>query len=253
MVKLTADLINNSINHLNTVRERELLLRGYQIPMIENLGATFDMYDAIDLSDNHIRKLDGFPMLPRLSTLYLNNNKICRLDSSIATNITNLKSLYLTNCDVRELADIEVLARMKKLEYLSFMRNPIANKPNYRLYVIHKLPQVRVLDFQRIKQKERLRAKEFFGSQMGMKVIQQVTNRQAKTFVPGAPIDSEFGPDGRSNADREAIKKAIMEAKTLEEVERLSQMLQSGQIPGREEKPEVEKKDHENDVEMEEE
>ena len=44
--------------------------------MIENLGATFDMYDAIDLSDNHIRKLDGFPMLPRLSTLYLNNNKI---------------------------------------------------------------------------------------------------------------------------------------------------------------------------------
>ena len=28
-----------------------------------------------------------------------------------------------------------------------------------------------------------------------------------------------------------------MEAKTLEEVKKLSQMLQSGQIPGREEKP----------------
>ena len=24
--------------------------------------------------------------------------------------------------------------------------------------------------------------------------------------MPGAPIDSEFGPDGRSTADREAIK-----------------------------------------------
>ena len=34
----------------------------------------------------------------------------------------------------------------------------------------------------------------------------------------------------------------------LEEVERLIQMLQSGQIPGREEKPAIEKKDHENDV-----
>ncbi|KAK1327900.1 hypothetical protein QTO34_012809 [Cnephaeus nilssonii] len=34
---------------------------GYKIPVIENLGATLDQFDAIDFSDNEIRKLDGFP------------------------------------------------------------------------------------------------------------------------------------------------------------------------------------------------
>ena len=37
----------------------------------------------------------------------------------------------------------------------SLLRNPILNKPNYRLYVIHSVPQIRVLDFQRIKQRVR--------------------------------------------------------------------------------------------------
>ena len=37
--------------------------------------------------------------------------------------------------------------------FVSLMRNPVANKQSYRFYVIHKLPQVRVLDFVRIKKK----------------------------------------------------------------------------------------------------
>lgn len=44
--------------------------------MIENLGATLDQFDAIDFSDNEIRKLDGFPLLRRLKTLLVNNNRI---------------------------------------------------------------------------------------------------------------------------------------------------------------------------------
>ena len=35
-----------------------------------------DQFDTIDLSDNEIRKLDGFPLLRRLKCLLLNNNKI---------------------------------------------------------------------------------------------------------------------------------------------------------------------------------
>ena len=35
----------------------------------------------------------------------------------------------------------------------SLLRNPVTNKPHYRLYVINKLPQLKVLDFQRIKQR----------------------------------------------------------------------------------------------------
>ncbi len=42
---------------LNPLQDRELDLRGYKIPMIENLGVAQDQFDAIDFSDNEIRAL----------------------------------------------------------------------------------------------------------------------------------------------------------------------------------------------------
>lgn len=52
------------------------VLLGYKIPVLENLGATLDQFDTIDMSDNDIRKLDGFPLLKRLKSMLLNNNRI---------------------------------------------------------------------------------------------------------------------------------------------------------------------------------
>lgn len=99
MVKLTAEIIQNSMQFINPVKDRELDLRGkqinwgyispilkrfciyffilgYRIPEIENLGATGDQFDTLDFSDNDIRKLDGFPYLTRLKCLLMNNNRI---------------------------------------------------------------------------------------------------------------------------------------------------------------------------------
>jgi len=234
MVKLTPDLIENAIQYVNPVRERELLLRGYKIPVIENMGATLDQFDTIDFTDNDIRKLDGFPILPRVQSLHFNNNRICRIDENIHNSIPNLSQLYLTNCEIRELADIDNLKGLKKLEYLSLMRNPVTHRPKYRLYVIHRLPNIRVLDFRRIRLKERQEAKKLFGSKEGKALITELAKKR-KTFIPGAPIENneptEADITGPSKADKEAIKEAIMKAKSLEEVEKLKQLLQSGQIP----------------------
>lgn len=49
---------------------------GYKIPQIENMGATLDQFDTVDFSDNDLRRLDGFPYLPRMKCLLLNNNRI---------------------------------------------------------------------------------------------------------------------------------------------------------------------------------
>ena len=38
-----------------------------------------NQFDSIDLSDNNIIILEGFPKLPRLKTLILNNNRITRI------------------------------------------------------------------------------------------------------------------------------------------------------------------------------
>jgi len=39
-MKITADLVSRAGQFLNALKERELDLRGYKIPAIENLGTT---------------------------------------------------------------------------------------------------------------------------------------------------------------------------------------------------------------------
>ncbi|XP_073715262.1 U2 small nuclear ribonucleoprotein A' [Misgurnus anguillicaudatus] len=232
MVKLTAELIEQAAQYTNPVRDRELDLRGYKIPVVENLGATLDQFDTIDFSDNEIRKLDGFPLLKRLKTLMMNNNRICRIGENLEVSLPDLKELILTSNNIQELGDLDPLATVKTLNLLSLLRNPVTNKKHYRLYVINKLPQIRVLDFQKVKLKERQEAEKMFKGKRGAQLAKDIAKR-TKTFTPGAGLQAEkkMGP---SAADVEAIKNAIANATSLAEVERLKGLLQSGQIPGRE-------------------
>ncbi|CAH2274389.1 U2 small nuclear ribonucleo A [Pelobates cultripes] len=249
MVKLTADLIEQAAQYTNAVRDRELDLRGYKIPVIENLGATLDQFDTIDFSDNEIRKLDGFPLLKRLKTMLLNNNRICRIGEGLEHVLPNLTELILTNNNIMELGDLDNLATIKNLTYLSLLRNPVINKRHYRLYIVYKVPQVRVLDFQKVRLAEREEAANMFKGKRGAQLAKDIAKR-SKTFTPGAGLPTEKKKSGPSPGDVEAIKNAIANATTLAEVERLKGLLQSGQIPGKDRVPGT---SEEADEEMEEE
>lgn len=241
MVKLTPELIEQCAQYTNPLRDRELDLRGYKVPVIENMGATLDQFDTIDMSDNEIRKIDGFPLLKRLKCLLFNNNRIVRVCEHLEEHLPNLESLVLTNNGLQELGDLDNLSTVKNLTYLSLMRNPVTTRKHYRLYVIHKLPQLRLLDFQKIKQKERETAAGLFKGKRGAALARDIGKR-TKTFVPGAPVPAAAGAASAGDSakgapprpDVEAIRSAIAKAKTLEEVERLTHLLQSGQVPGKE-------------------
>jgi len=237
MVKLTAQMIADSPQYTNALRDREVDLRGYKLSVIENLGATLDQFDCIDLSDNDIKKLENFPLLRRLRMLILNNNRICRFESKLEECLPNLDTIVLTNNNVQELADVEPLQTIKSLTNISFLRNPITTKPNYRLFVIHCLPQVRVLDFQRIKMKEREAAKKLFSGKKGELLKKDIAAKRSKTFEvmdvtkASSKEDKEFIQE--KYKDQEAIKAAIANASTLEEVRKLELLLQQGHIPGK--------------------
>lgn len=232
-MKLTVELIQQSPQFINPVRDRELDLRGYKIPLIENLGATLDQFDTIDFSDNDIRKLDGFPLLRRLKCLLLNNNRIMRISENLEEYIPNLDTLILTNNLVQELGDLDPLITLKNLRVLSLLRNPISSKKHYREYVIYKFPQLRLLDFRKIKMKEREEALKLFKSKKGRQLEKDIA-KKSKTFIPGQGVPDTSTSVGPSPADIQAIKDAIAKASSLEEIERLNQMLKSGQIPGKE-------------------
>ncbi|XP_024977239.1 U2 small nuclear ribonucleoprotein A' [Cynara cardunculus var. scolymus] len=234
MVRLTADLIWKSPHFFNALRERELDLRGNKIAVIENLGATEDQFDTIDLSDNEIVKLENFPNLNRLGTLLFNNNRITRINPNIGEFLPKLHSLVLTNNRLVNLVEIDPLASLPKLQFLSLLDNNITKKPNYRLYVIHKLKALRLLDFKKVKQKERIEAASLFASE---EAEEEAKKESVKTFVPGEvpteePKEEEPSkPVGPTPEQIIAIKAAIVNSQTLEEVARLEKALKSGQVP----------------------
>lgn len=78
-MKITAELIQQSPQFTNPLNERQLDLRGYKISGIENMGATLNFFECIDLSDNELRKLGNFSYLDRLTSLILTNNRIKQL------------------------------------------------------------------------------------------------------------------------------------------------------------------------------
>ncbi|CAF4778728.1 unnamed protein product [Pieris macdunnoughi] len=248
MVKLTIELIQSSMQYMNPCRDRELDLRGYKIPQIENMGATLDQFDTIDYSENDIRKLDGFPLLKRLKCMFFNNNRIVRIGENLEQYLPNLDTLILTNNNLAELGDLDPLASLSKLKTLSLMHNPVANKQHYRAYIAFKLPGLKLLDFRKIKQKEREEANNLFKSKKG-KEMQKEIIRKAKTFVPGGNMPD---PKVTSLTPQEIhkIREAIKNASSLQEVERLTRMLQAGQIPGQ--KP-LQPQTHTNGQEVEEE
>ncbi|KAF8010320.1 hypothetical protein BT93_J1059 [Corymbia citriodora subsp. variegata] len=236
MVRLTADLIWKSPHFFNAIKERELDLRGNKIAVIENLGATEDQFDTIDLSDNEIVKLENFPYLNRLGTFLINNNRITRINPNIGEFLPKLHTLVLTNNRLVNLAEIDPLASLPRLQYLSLLDNNVTKKPNYRLYVIHKLKSLRVLDFRKVKSKERLEAEQLFSSK---EVEEEAKKESTKTFTPGEvqkvsePIEEEQAPKVVAPTPEQiiAIKAAIVNSQTLEEVARLEKALKSGQLP----------------------
>ncbi|GBN10626.1 U2 small nuclear ribonucleoprotein A' [Araneus ventricosus] len=252
MVKLTAELIQMSPQFINCIRDRQLNLRGYKIGQIENLGATLDQFDCIDLSDNDIRKLDGFPQLKRLKYILINNNRVCRIGENLQESLPNLDTIILTNNHIQELGDIDPLATVKSLTSLSLMKNPVTSKKHYRLYVIHKLPQLRLLDFRKIRMKEKEESAKLFKGKKGKKLEQEI-GKKSRTFVPGGnlPDVTPEKPSGPTASDVEAIREAIKNATTLEEVERLKQMLKSGQIPRKDAGAASQSQDEEEEMELE--
>ena len=114
--RLTPEVILRSPQYMNPVSQYEIDLRGNRIAAIENLGTTEvraapatdlhrrlasaalrrlpasrrppsspravplqNQFDSIDLSDNSIVRLEGFPKLARLQCLHLNNNRVNRI------------------------------------------------------------------------------------------------------------------------------------------------------------------------------
>lgn len=118
------------------------------------------------------------------------------------------------------------------------MDNPLTKKKYYRLYVIWKLPTVRVLDFTKVARKERQEAKKLFDGKAGPSALAEsiaATKSTTSTFEPGEgvplPLKSSVPTLTMSKEDQDKIKAALAKATTLDEISRLERALKEGKIP----------------------
>lgn len=233
--RLTAELISRSPQYMSCVKTYEIDLRGNKISAIENLGTTENQFDSIDLSDNVIVRLDGFPKLPRLSWLLLCNNRIARIAPNLEEQLPRLRWLVLSNNRLNNLQDLDPLWTLPKLEYLSLLDNPVTKQPNYRLYLIAKCKHLKVLDFRKVKLKERQVAAAKFGGSVaetsGAKTFEPDEELAGVTANDDVDMEEEATAKGPTPETLTAIKAAIANASTLEEVQRLEQALRTGMVP----------------------
>jgi U2 small nuclear ribonucleoprotein A' len=190
-----------------------------------------DAFDALDLSDNELVRLDHFPIMRRLSSLYVSNNLISRISSSISTSLPNLHTLVLTNNRVTALTELDFLVALRDLRFLSLMHNPVTRKQHYRYYVVHTLPQLRMLDFNRISKKERIAAAKFFLSKLGKVFLQELGVQRPLSATTVSEAASAPSSIGFTSDELVAIKAAINATTSAKEIEELECALRDGKIP----------------------
>eukprot|EP00698_Gefionella_okellyi_P023156 TRINITY_DN7818_c0_g3_i1.p2 TRINITY_DN7818_c0_g3~~TRINITY_DN7818_c0_g3_i1.p2 ORF type:complete len:388 (+),score=116.27 TRINITY_DN7818_c0_g3_i1:1295-2458(+) len=222
-MRITPDLIIQSASFYNALKERELDLRDKKIPSIENLGVTQDQYDSIDFSNNAIPRLESFPTLRRLKSLFFCNNRVYYITPNIGTFLPNVEQLILTNNQLTNLVDLDPLASMPSLVRLSLVDNAVTKRTHYRLYVIHKIPQVRLLDFRKVTQKERAEAKALFSGESGQQLVQKLASEKLAPTAMGSTFSST-----PSTVQLTSVRTAIANATTLAEVHQLEQRLAQG-------------------------
>lgn len=237
-MRLTAEIIQNALSYINPLGERELDLRGRQFTHIENMGAASADIECVDLTDNHIQMLGNFPQRPRTTTLLLARNRVAQIQPGIARTMPALSSISLAENNFRELADLDPLGGFSKLVNLNLIGNPVTSKENYRYYVIFRIPSLRFFDFQRIRDTERTKAKELFGTPDDPSDLAQKVMRQRGTAILDASaVDTADVTGGVARVmltddERKNVHVMIKEAKTLDEISRLEKLLTEGRVPG---------------------
>lgn len=240
-MRLTADLILSSPAFINPVQDRELDLRGNKLSVIENLGATQDQYDTINFNDNDIQKLEGFPLLKRLKSIYISNNRVSRIAPRFGQNLPSLDTLIMSFNKIESLQELDNLSDLKNLRVISLEKNPVASKPNYRLYLIYKLPRIKLIDFKKVRPKEKQEARRLFGVQSKGSTSGSLTGDAPAVESGGSASASNLQAPVKHVSEvskrAQAVKAAIDNVKTLEDAQVLERNLQQGIVPTSKVKP----------------
>lgn len=141
---------------------RWLYLQQNQIGRIDNLSRC-PRLRVLWLFDNNIVRLEGLGELGELEELWLQNNQVSRLSGIEVA--TTLRELLLAANRISDYRDLPLLARLPRLESVSFYDAhfgscPVASREGYRESVTRALPRLTSLDASAVTSADRAAARD---------------------------------------------------------------------------------------------
>ncbi|NXT23268.1 LRC72 protein, partial [Syrrhaptes paradoxus] len=131
-----------------------LYLAGQGLRSIPSLSQ-FHRLKCLWINNNKIQDLNFLMKNYCLTELYLNNNELTDISGALK-HLRVLQILLLHNNQLKKLdKTVKELKGMISLQTLNLFHNPLAQDPDYRLYVIHFLPSVQLLDRKSVTRRER--------------------------------------------------------------------------------------------------
>jgi len=154
--------VKNSKNAKNCI---EVHLADRELQELINFDK-FPNLECLWLNNNKLEKIEGLDTNFRLRELYLQNNKLNTLQGSLI-NLVHLRTLDMRNNEIRDLDKaLETLKDFKQLYQLDMSENPVAEEPNYRLRVIIAVPSLHVLDSHVVTTEEKTKAKLWYNTEV---------------------------------------------------------------------------------------
>jgi len=142
--------------------------------------------------------------------------------------------LVLSGNNLAELADIDALGRCSRLTHLVLEGNPITKKENYRYWVLWRCPHVRFLDYTKVKDAEREKGRELFGTDEEPTALAQTIMGQKSKGVPaanGTAQPSKLSRIKLTESEKKKIQERIKNATSLQEILALEKELGEGKLP----------------------
>jgi len=156
------DVIKKMDASLQSLKKcKHLRLSTNSIDKISNLHG-LDSLEILSMGRNQIKKLEGLePVQDTLKQLWMSYNNLASLSG--IEKLANLEVLFLSNNKIASWGEVERLANLPKLRDLLLSGNPIHAKAqeegNWRIEVLKRLPNLKILDGALIDDDEREQAR----------------------------------------------------------------------------------------------
>lgn len=179
---------------------------------------------VLDMTNNDLVTIPPLETHKGIHTLLLGRNRIRTVDGKAFPR--QIKNLSLVQNELKEFSDLEGLKfAPKTLENICLRGNDVCYLSGYRQYILKLCPQIRVLDFEKVTDKER--SAEFPDEVLESEIKDSQTlvhktdrrMRDKHMELLGTVVKK------MDEETRNKIKRQLAEATTLDEIERLEGLL----------------------------